>query len=76
MAVLGPLGPTVIRLEEAARPQHVSLRVGTVLSMVNTAIGRTFAAHLPADVLAGALAQDAIRMAGTRAGRRRAMPTG
>ncbi|CAG2154590.1 hypothetical protein LMG19282_04683 [Cupriavidus campinensis] len=65
MAVLGPLGPTVIRLEEAARPQHVSLRVGTVLSMVNTAIGRTVAAHLPPDVLAGALAQDAIRMAGT-----------
>jgi len=64
MAVLGPLGPTVIRLEEAARPQHVSLRVGTVLSMVNTAIGRTFAAYLPPDVLAGALAQDAIRMAG------------
>lgn len=63
-AVLGPLGPTVIRLEEASRPQHVSLRVGTVLSMVNTAIGRTFAAHLPVDVLAQALAQDAIRMAG------------
>lgn len=64
MAVLGPLGPTVIRLEEASRPQHVSLRVGTVLSMVNTAIGRTFAAHLPDDVLTQALAQDAIRMAG------------
>lgn len=64
MAVLGPLGPTVIRLEEASRPQHVSLRVGTVLSMVNTAIGRTFAAHLTDDVLAEALAQDAIRMAG------------
>lgn len=64
MAVFGPLGPTVIRLEEALRPQHVSLRVGTVLSMVNTAIGRTFAAHLPDDVLTQALAQDAIRMAG------------
>lgn len=64
MAVLGPLGPTVIRLEEASRPQHVSLRVGTVLSMVNTAIGRTFAAHLPDDVLTQALTQDAIRMAG------------
>jgi len=64
MAVFGPLGPTVIRLEEASRPQHVSLRVGTVLSLVNTAIGRTFAAHLPDDVLAQALAQDAIRMAG------------
>ena len=64
MAVLGPLGPTVVRLEEAARPQHVSLRVGTVLSLVNTAIGRLFAAHLPAHVLMGLLDQDALRLAG------------
>ncbi|WP_456280869.1 IclR family transcriptional regulator [Cupriavidus sp. JZ107] len=64
MAVLGPLGPTVVRLEESARPQHVSLRVGTVLSLVNTAIGRVFAAHQPADVLDGLLQQEAVRMAG------------
>jgi len=64
MAVPGPLGPTVVRLEESARPQHVSLRVGTVLSLVNTAIGRTVAAHLPDNVLAGELAGDASRMAG------------
>ena len=67
MAVLGPLGPTVVRLEESARPQHVSLRVGTVLSLVNTAIGRVFAAHLPEDVLGGMLQQDAVRMAGASA---------
>jgi DNA-binding IclR family transcriptional regulator len=66
MAVLGPLGPTVVRLEEAARPQHVSLRVGTVMSLVNTAIGRTYAAHVPADVLARHLAQDSLRLAGAR----------
>lgn len=66
IAVLGPLGPTVIRLEEALRPQHVSLRVGTVLSMVNTAMGRTFAAYLADDALRQALAQDPIRMAGVR----------
>lgn len=67
MAVLGPLGPTVVRLEESARPQHVSLRVGTVLSLVNTAIGRTFAAHLPENVLAGLLETDHLRMAGAAA---------
>lgn len=67
MAVLGPLGPTVVRLEESARPQHVSLRVGTVLSLVNTAIGRVLAAHLPEDVLAGLLQQEAVRMAGASA---------
>ncbi len=68
LAVVGPLGPTVVRLEESPRPQHVSLRIGTVLSMVNTAIGRVCAAHLPADTLAGALAMDAIRMEGAPPG--------
>ncbi|OLL30632.1 IclR family transcriptional regulator [Burkholderia sp. SRS-W-2-2016] len=63
-ATLGPLGPTVIRLEESTRPQHVSLRVGTVMSLVNTAIGRVFAAHLPEDELEGLLAQEPIRLAG------------
>jgi DNA-binding IclR family transcriptional regulator len=64
VAALGPLGPTVVRLEESARPQHVSLRIGTVMSLVNTAIGRVYAAHLPRDVLARLLTQDSIRLAG------------
>ncbi|WP_250453066.1 helix-turn-helix domain-containing protein [Caballeronia sp. ATUFL_M2_KS44] len=63
-ATLGPLGPTIIRLEESARPQHISLRVGTVMSFVNTAIGRVFAAHMSEDVLEGLLAQEPIRLAG------------
>lgn len=67
LAVVGPLGPTVVRLEESSRPQHVSLRIGTVLSMVHTAIGRVCAACLPSDMLAGALAMDAIRMEGAQA---------
>jgi DNA-binding IclR family transcriptional regulator len=64
MAVLGPLGPTVVRLEESARPLHVSLRVGTVMSLVNTAIGRVFAAYVAHDVRVGLLAQDHLRLAG------------
>jgi DNA-binding IclR family transcriptional regulator len=67
MAVLGPLGPTVVRLEESARPLHVSLRVGTVMSLVNTAIGRVFAAYVADDVRAGLLKQDHLRLAGTDA---------
>ncbi|WP_408583544.1 IclR family transcriptional regulator [Paraburkholderia tropica] len=63
-ATLGPLGPTIIRLEESARPQHISLRVGTVMSLMNTAIGRVFAAHMSEDVLQGLLAQEPIRLAG------------
>ncbi|WP_322082448.1 IclR family transcriptional regulator [Burkholderia sp. BCC1972] len=66
-ATLGPLGPTVIRLEESARPQHVSLQVGTVMSLVNTAIGRIFASGMSDDVLADLLANEPVRLAGTRA---------
>ncbi|MGU7780839.1 IclR family transcriptional regulator [Burkholderia sp. PU8-34] len=62
-ATLGPLGPTVIRFEESARPQHVSLQVGTVMSLVNTAIGRTFAACVPDDVLADLLVDEPVRLA-------------
>ena len=68
MAVLGPLGPTVVRLEESARPLHVSLRVGTVMSLVNTAIGRVFAAYVADDVRQGLLAQDHLRLAGVDKG--------
>jgi DNA-binding IclR family transcriptional regulator len=67
MAVLGPMGPTVVRLEESVRPLHVSLRVGTVMSLVNTAIGRVFAAYVAHDVRAGLLAQDHLRLAGAEA---------
>ncbi|MDE1180151.1 helix-turn-helix domain-containing protein [Paraburkholderia sp.] len=66
LAVLGPLGPTVVRLEESARPTHVSLRVGTVMSMVNTAIGRVFAATVAHEVRDGLLADDALRLAGAQ----------
>ncbi|CAB3747216.1 IclR family transcriptional regulator [Burkholderia puraquae] len=66
-ATLGPLGPTVIRLEESARPQHVSLQVGTVMSLVNTAIGRIFAAGMSDDVLADLLADEPVRLAGNAA---------
>ncbi|HHX4055514.1 helix-turn-helix domain-containing protein [Burkholderia contaminans] len=66
-ATLGPLGPTVIRLEESARPQHVSLQVGTVMSLVNTAIGRIFASGMSDDVLADLLANEPVRLAGRAA---------
>jgi len=67
LAVPGPLGPTVVRLEESPRPLHVSLRPGTVMSIVNTAIGRVFAAWLDDDVRAELLSQDALRLAGAPA---------
>jgi DNA-binding IclR family transcriptional regulator len=67
LAVPGPLGPTVVRLEESAWPLHVSLRPGTVMSIVHTAIGRVLAAWLDDEVRAELLAQDALRLAGAPA---------
>ncbi|RDU97317.1 IclR family transcriptional regulator [Trinickia dinghuensis] len=64
-AVLGPLGPTVIRLEESAQPVHISLRAGTVVSLLNTAIGRVFAAYLGDEPLADMLALEPLRLAGS-----------
>lgn len=56
LAVWGNVGPTVVRLIEAAQPLHVSLRVGSVLSLFDTATGRAFASALPDDRLAQAVA--------------------
>lgn len=47
LAVWGNIGPTVIQIEESAQPVTLNLRVGNALPVMSTAIGRTFAAHLP-----------------------------
>ncbi|MGN1056680.1 MAG: IclR family transcriptional regulator [Comamonas sp.] len=47
LAVWGNLGPTIVRLEEPFPPIHVNLRVGTVMSLVHTAMGRLFSAYMP-----------------------------
>jgi len=47
IAVLGSHGPTIVYIHESARPIHVNMRAGTVMSTVNTATGRAFLAYLP-----------------------------
>ncbi len=56
LAVWGNFGPTVVRLIEASRPLHVSLRLGSVLSIFDTATGRAFAAAMPHERLQQAIA--------------------
>ena len=56
LAVWGNFGPTVVRLIEARQPLHVALRVGSVMSIFDTATGRAFAAALPRERLAHAVA--------------------
>ncbi len=58
IAVWGTHGPTVVRLVEAPIALHINLRVGTVMSLTQTATGRVFAAWLPAARTAPMLAAD------------------
>jgi DNA-binding IclR family transcriptional regulator len=55
LALWGNFGPTVVRMIEARQPLHVSMRAGTVMSLLGTATGRAFAAALPAHRLEQAL---------------------
>ena len=47
LAVWGNRGPTIVQLSESPASIHVNMRHGTVASIVDTASGRLFAAHLP-----------------------------
>ncbi len=51
IAAWGNFGPTVVRMIEAQQPLLVSMRAGTVMSLLGTATGRAFAAVLPRDRL-------------------------
>jgi len=61
LAVWGNVGPTIVRLEEPIQPLHVNLRTGTVMSLVNTATGRLFAAYMPAKMVEGLLGDELSR---------------
>ena len=56
LAVWGNFGPTIIRMIDAREPLHVSMRAGTVMSILGTATGRAFAAVLPTDRIEKAMA--------------------
>ncbi|MEO6565614.1 MAG: IclR family transcriptional regulator [Casimicrobiaceae bacterium] len=58
VAVLGSHGPTIVAIHESSRPIHVNMRVGTVMSIHNTATGCVFAAFLPASAVAGLVVRE------------------
>jgi DNA-binding IclR family transcriptional regulator len=58
LAVWGNRGPTIVRVEEAPSPVHVTMRHGTVMSLRGTASGRLFAAYLPRETVLAALAEE------------------
>jgi DNA-binding IclR family transcriptional regulator len=47
LATAGSFGPTIVHINEASVPIHVTMRTGTVMSLLQTATGRAFAAYLP-----------------------------
>jgi DNA-binding IclR family transcriptional regulator len=47
LSVWGNLGPTVVWIEESGQAVRMNLRIGTVLPVMETAIGRVFAAYMP-----------------------------
>jgi DNA-binding IclR family transcriptional regulator len=49
LAVWGNFGPTIVRMIDARQPLHLTMRAGTVMSLLGTATGRAFAAVLPAE---------------------------
>lgn len=51
LAVWGNFGATIVRMIDARQPLHVSMRAGTVMSLLSTATGRAFAAVLPLEKL-------------------------
>lgn len=55
LAVWGTHGPTVVRLEEPSHHVHIVMRVGSVMSLLETATGRGFAAFMPTTVIATAI---------------------
>jgi len=56
VAVWGNFGPTVVRMFEARQPLHVSMRAGTVMSLLGTATGRAFGGVLPTERIVDTLA--------------------
>ncbi len=56
LAVWGNFGPTIIRMLDAHDPLHVTMRAGTVMSLLGTATGRAFAAVMPMERIESALA--------------------
>lgn len=56
LALWGNFGPTIVRMIEARQPLLVSMRAGTVMSILGTATGRAFAAALPLERITQAMA--------------------
>jgi DNA-binding IclR family transcriptional regulator len=62
LAIWGTHGPTVVRMEEPSHPVHIAMRVGSTVSLLETATGRIFAAFMPSATINSALTEDLDRL--------------
>ena len=76
LAVWGERGCTVVALEDSARPVTLNVRVGSILPLRTSAMGRVFAAFLPEPVLRPVLAAEGKRAAGGAAAKAAPSPAG
>lgn len=69
LAVWGNQGPTIVHIEQSSHPLHVNMRPGTVMSLLETATGKVFAACLPPKITGPLTRREmrlALRMDGSR----------
>lgn len=62
LSIWGTHGPTVVRMEEPSHPVHIAMRVGSTVSLLETATGRVFAAFMPSATINAALAENLDRL--------------
>lgn len=63
VAVMGNMGPTIVRFEEPSLPVTVNVRVGSVMSMLWSATGRAFFAFMDEQPQVNALVQEELAQA-------------
>jgi DNA-binding IclR family transcriptional regulator len=63
IAVMGNMGPTIVRFEEPSLPVTVNVRVGSVMSMLWSAAGRAFLGFMEPQPQADALLEQELRQA-------------
>jgi len=66
VSIWGSLGPTVIKTYDPSRSIYSQIRVGSVMTLVNSSIGNTFAKYMPEHLLRQALELDSLRSSGQK----------
>lgn len=64
LSIWGALGPTVVLSRESSFTLYSEIRLGAVMSLVNSSLGRTFSAYMPRRTIEASLEYESLRSAG------------